>query len=60
MAITPDYEIVLSEEMLCGAKDEATLKFLRDIQGRHIIMPEKFAPGREFLAQHFEAYRRGF
>ena len=58
MAITPDYEIVLSDEMLSGAKDETTLEYLRDIQGRHIIMPEKFAPEQEFLAQHFEAYRQ--
>ena len=58
MAITPDYEIVLSDEMLSGAKDETTLEYLRDIQGRHIIMPEKFAPEQEFLAQHFEVYRQ--
>jgi putative restriction endonuclease len=58
MAITPDYEIVLSDEMLSGAKDETTLEYLRDIQGRHIVMPEKFAPEQEFLAQHFEAYRQ--
>lgn len=56
MAITPDYEIVFSDELLSGAKDETTLKYLRDLQGRHIIMPEKFAPEREFLAQHFESF----
>lgn len=58
IAITPDYEIVLSDEMLGGTKDEKTLKYLRDLQGRQIRMPEKFAPEREFLAQHFEAYRQ--
>ena len=58
MAITPDCEIVFSDEMLSGAKDETTLEYLRDLQGRHIIMPEKFAPEQEFLAQHFEAYRQ--
>ena len=58
MAITPDYEIVLSDEMVSGAKDETTLKYLRDLQGRHIIMQEEFAPEQEFLAQHFEAYRQ--
>ncbi len=57
MAITPDYEIVLSDEMLSGAKDETTLKYLHNLQGRHIIMPEKFSPEQEFLAQHFEAYK---
>ncbi len=60
MAITPDYEIVLSDKLLSGAKDETMLKFLRDLQGRHIITPEKFAPEQEFLAQHFEAYRHHF
>lgn len=57
MAITPDYEIVLSDEMLSGTKDDTTLEYLRDLQGRHIIMPERFAPEQEFLAQHFEAYK---
>lgn len=58
MAITPDYEIVFSDEMLSGAKDETTLKFLRDLQGRHIIMPEKFTPEQDFLAKHYESYRQ--
>ena len=58
IAITPDYEIVLSDEMLGGTKDEKTLKYLRDLQGRQIRMPEKFAPEQEFLAQHFEAYKQ--
>ena len=57
MTITPDYKIVLSDEMLSGAKDEATLKYLSDLHGRQIRMPEKFAPEQEFLAQHFEAYK---
>jgi putative restriction endonuclease len=58
MAITPDYKIVLSDEMLSGTKNETTLKFFQDLQGRQIIMPEKFAPEKDFLAQHFEAYRQ--
>jgi putative restriction endonuclease len=58
MAITPDYEIVLSEEIMGSAKNNATLSFLKELQGRQITLPEKFAPERDFLAQHFEAYRQ--
>lgn len=58
MAITPDFEIVLSDEMLSGATDATTLNFLSELQGRHISMPEKFSPERDFLAQHYEAYRQ--
>lgn len=56
MTITPDYEIVLSENFLCGAKDNTTLLYLRKLQGRKIRMPEKFAPEQDFLARHHEGY----
>lgn len=58
MAITPDYEIVLSDIMLGGAKGEVTSSFLKELQGRKIIMPEKFAPEKDFLAQHYETYKQ--
>ena len=58
IAITPDYEIVISDIMLGGVKDEVTLSFLKELQGRKIIMPEKFAPEKDFLAQHFEIYKQ--
>ena len=58
MAVTPDYKIVLSDEMLSSVKDELTLQYFKSLQNRHIRMPEKFAPEQEFLAQHFEAYRQ--
>ena len=58
MAITPDYEIVISDIMLGGTKDEVTISFLKGLQGRKIIMPEKFAPEKDFLAQHYETYKQ--
>ena len=58
MTITPDYNILFSEEMLSGAEDETTLNYLQNLQGRQIRMPEKFTPEQDFLAQHFEAYRQ--
>ena len=59
MAITPDYYVVISDKMLCSAnKDENTMCYFRELQGRQIRMPEKFAPERDLLAKHFEEYNR--
>lgn len=56
MAITPDYEIVISEKMIDGAKDEKTQCYLASLQHKKILMPEKFAPNVELLAQHYDVY----
>jgi len=56
MAITPDYEIVISEKMIDGAKDEKTQCYLASLQHKKILMPEKFAPDVELLAQHYDVY----
>jgi len=58
MAITPDYEIVISDQLIEGAKDEQTQNFLVGLQHKKILMPEKFAPDREFLTRHFEEYQQ--
>jgi len=56
MAITPDFEIILSDEMISEITDNTTLSYLQSLQGRRICMPEKFSPGQDFLAQHYEEY----
>ena len=56
MAITPDYEIVVSEQMIEGAKDTQTQRYLAGLQHKKMLMPEKFAPNRDFLSRHFEDY----
>ena len=58
MAITPDYEIVLSDEMLIRTQDKNTLIYLNNIQGQRIRMPEKFAPERDFLSQHYNDFKQ--
>ena len=58
MAITPDYTISISDQMLCDIKEESTLLFLKSLNGRHIILPEKFLPNQDFLSQHYEEYRQ--
>lgn len=56
IAITPDYKIIISEQMLNFVEDEEFLSYLRSIQGRCISMPEKFSPDKELLASHYEIY----
>lgn len=56
MAITPDYRICISDQMLCDIKEVGTLHFLMELRNRHIIMPEKFSPSQEFLSIHYEEY----
>ena len=56
MAITPDYEIVISEQMIDGAKDEQTQCYLMGLQHKKMLMPEKFTPDVDLLARHHEQY----
>ena len=56
IAITPDYEIVISEQMIDGAKDEQTQHYLVGLHHKKMLMPEKFAPDVELLDQHYECY----
>jgi len=58
MTITPDYEICISDRMLADIKEDGTLLFLKNLSGKHIIMPEKFFPNQDFLSQHYEEYRQ--
>ena len=56
LAITPDYKIVVSEQMLGSTIDENFLSYLKSIQDRSIFMPEKFSPDVDLLAKHYEQY----
>lgn len=58
IAITPDYEIMISDQMLDGTKDDNFRIYLMGIQGRKIYMPDKFTPERDLLASHYEEYKK--
>lgn len=58
IAISPNYEIVISEQMIEGAKYEQTQRYLVSLQKKKILMPEKFAPDRDLLSRHFEEYQQ--
>lgn len=56
MAITPDLTIVISDELRHKATEKTFLKYLTDLNGRNILLPDKFLPQREFLEIHYNRY----
>lgn len=58
MTITPDYKICISDQMFSDVKEDNTLNFLKTLNGRQILLPEKFFPNQDFLSQHYECYRQ--
>lgn len=57
MTITPDYEIVISEELIDGTREDSFKNYLLSIRHRQMFMPEKFAPDTNFLDQHYQRYK---
>ncbi|MBO4821237.1 MAG: HNH endonuclease [Prevotella sp.] len=56
MAVTPDFEIVISEQMIEGTKDVKTQQYLIGLQHKKILLPDKFAPDVDLLAMHHELF----
>ena len=57
-AVTPDFEIVISNQMIEGTKDDCFKNYLLGLHHRQILMPEKFVPSQELLAKHYENYQK--
>ena len=57
MAITPNFEIVVSNQMIECTNDERFQAYLFSLKNRKILMPEKFSPDKELLANHYYAYQ---
>ena len=56
MAITPDYEIIISENFMEKVEDSTFEKYLKEINGRKINMPTRFYPQRELIDIHYQKY----
>lgn len=60
LGITPDYYIIISEEFL-GNKlrevESSTKEYIWGFNNKKLIMPSRFCPDKELLAQHFEKFR---
>ena len=57
-AITPDYIIDIKPQLIDSVSDDAFKNYLINISGREMILPEKFVPDVELLAQHYENYNK--
>ena len=55
--VTPDYVIVVSDQMIETVTEITFRDYLTSINGKKIIMPEKFNPDKELLAIHYQKYR---
>lgn len=60
LGISPDYEVYISDEFL-GSKpllvDEKLRTFVQSYNGTKLILPRRFYPDKELLAEHFEKFR---
>ena len=56
MAITPDYEIIISDRFMEKVEEPTFEKYLKEINGRKINMPTRFYPQREFLDIHYQKF----
>ena len=56
LGITPDMRIVVSEELLSGSIDTSFVDYLKTLNGRKILLPDKFLPQKELLAIHHDKF----
>lgn len=56
MAITPDYEVIISGEFLESTKKESFREYLIGINGKSINMPTRFFPNKDFLDIHYSKF----
>lgn len=58
MSVSPDYKICISDEMIQSAMREDFRTYVTSINGRQIVMPDRFRPSRDLLAAHYEEFKK--
>ncbi|UEA62078.1 HNH endonuclease [Hoylesella buccalis] len=56
IAITPDYKIIVSDEMIEKTEDESFKCYLLGLQNKKLILPNRFYPKPDFLDYHYQKY----
>ena len=56
LGITPELKIVISEELIQNVIDTSFQSYLRELDGRNILLPDKFFPQRELLEMHYDRF----
>lgn len=57
ISITPDLKIVISDELQQNIKEDSFSCYLKNINGRNILLPDKFLPQKEFLEIHYNQFK---
>lgn len=56
LAIMPNMSIIISDELFQGATEKSFFNYLKEINGRKMLLPDKFLPDRELLALHYNKF----
>lgn len=56
IAITPDYDVAISEEFIEKTEDESFKHYLFGLQNKKLILPDRFYPKPDFLDYHYQKY----
>jgi putative restriction endonuclease len=56
MAITPEYDIVISDQMIEEAHDQSFLDYISNINNKKLMLPTRFYPEPRFLDIHYQKY----
>lgn len=56
LTVTPDYTVMVSDQLVASTQDERFRAYLSTIQGSTIHLPEKFCPDRALLDQHHQRF----
>ena len=56
LGISPDLQVIVSEDLLLASTEDSFTNYLKHINGRTIILPDKFFPKKEFLEIHYNKF----
>lgn len=56
IGITPDYNIIISDEMIEKAEDDSFKDYLHGLQNKKLSLPNRFFPKPEFLDYHYQNF----
>lgn len=56
IGITPDLNVVISEELLAKSSNTQFRNYLHEINGSKILLPNKFNPNRDFIETHYSDF----
>ena len=56
ISITPDFDIVISDSLIDNIDSDASQRYLLQLNGAKIHLPDRFLPQRELLEKHHQKY----